>query len=85
MPLLRSPPPQEEQGGAGVYNSDVRKLYDLKDPAWRYDIMPEIMNGKNVSGVCLCRTARYHEVVKQALHCAGDHEWQGREWRIVAE
>lgn len=40
---------QEEQGGAGVYNSDVRKLYDLKDPAWRYDIMPEIMNGKNVS------------------------------------
>ncbi|PRW33236.1 nucleolar GTP-binding isoform A [Chlorella sorokiniana] len=39
---------QEEQGGAGVYNSDVRKLYDLKDPAWRYDIMPEIMNGKNI-------------------------------------
>ncbi len=33
-----------------MYNSDVRKLYDLKDPAWRYDIMPEIMNGKNVSG-----------------------------------
>lgn len=55
MPLLRSPQsplPQEEQGGAGVYNSDVRKLYDLKDPAWRYDIMPEIMNGKNVSDSC---------------------------------
>ncbi|KAL4439792.1 hypothetical protein ABPG75_002793 [Micractinium tetrahymenae] len=39
---------QEEQGGAGVYNSDLRKLYDLRDPAWRYDIMPEIVDGKNV-------------------------------------
>lgn len=48
-PSHQPPRPQEEQGGAGVYNSDVRKLYDLKDPAWRYDIMPEIMNGKNVS------------------------------------
>ena len=40
---------QEEQGGAGVYNSDLRKLYDLKDPAWRYDIMPEIVDGHNLS------------------------------------
>ncbi|KAL4419380.1 hypothetical protein ABPG77_002907 [Micractinium sp. CCAP 211/92] len=39
---------QEEQGGAGVYNSDLRKLYDLKDPEWRYDIMPEIIDGKNI-------------------------------------
>ena len=40
---------QDEAGGAGVFNSDLRKLYDLKDPAWRYDIMPEIVNGHNVS------------------------------------
>ncbi|GAB4823643.1 hypothetical protein N2152v2_010689 [Parachlorella kessleri] len=39
---------QEEQGGAGVYNADVRKLYDLKDPSWKYDIMPEIIDGHNV-------------------------------------
>lgn len=39
---------QEEQGGAGVYTQDVRKLYDLKDPEWRYDIMPEIMDGHNI-------------------------------------
>ena len=39
---------QEEQGGAGVYNSDVRKLYDLRDPSWKYDIMPEIIDGHNV-------------------------------------
>lgn len=31
-----------------MYNSDLRKLYDLKDPEWRYDIMPEIIDGKNV-------------------------------------
>jgi nucleolar GTP-binding protein len=33
-----------------VYNGDLRKLYDLKNPDWKYDIMPEIMDGKNVSG-----------------------------------
>ena len=38
-----------------MYNSDVRKLYDLKDPAWKYDIMPEIMDGHNVSGAGLGR------------------------------
>jgi nucleolar GTP-binding protein len=39
---------QEENGGAGVYTQDVRKLWDLQDPAWRYDIMPEIIEGHNV-------------------------------------
>jgi hypothetical protein len=27
---------QEEAGGAGVYSADLRKLYDLKDPAWKW-------------------------------------------------
>lgn len=39
---------QEEAGGAGVYSQDLRKLWDLRDPSWRYDIMPEIMEGHNV-------------------------------------
>lgn len=39
---------QEENGGAGVYTQDMRKLWDLKDPSWRYDIMPEIIDGRNV-------------------------------------
>jgi nucleolar GTP-binding protein len=39
---------QEENGGAGVYSQDIRKLWDLKDPSWRYDIMPEIVDGRNV-------------------------------------
>ncbi len=42
-----------------MYNADVRKLYDLKDPAWKYDILPEIIDGHNVSHVarsalCAC-------------------------------
>ena len=40
---------QEEQGGAGVYSADLRKRYGLEDPAWRYDIMPEIAQGRNVA------------------------------------
>lgn len=40
---------QEEHGGAGVYSADLRKHYDLKDPAWRYDIMPETVDGHNVA------------------------------------
>lgn len=39
---------QEENGGAGVYNADLRKHYDLKDESWKYDIMPEIMDGHNI-------------------------------------
>lgn len=39
---------QEENGGAGVYSADLRKHYDLADPSWKYDIMPEIADGHNV-------------------------------------
>ncbi|KAM7196397.1 P-loop containing nucleoside triphosphate hydrolase protein [Naviculisporaceae sp. PSN 640] len=39
---------EEANGGAGVFNVDLRKDYILDDPAWRYDRMPEIFDGKNV-------------------------------------
>lgn len=39
---------QEKNGGAGVYSMDYRKLYDLKKDEWKYDIMPEIVDGKNI-------------------------------------
>lgn len=39
---------QEEAGGAGVYSMDMRQLYDLKDPQWKDDIMPEIWDGHNI-------------------------------------
>lgn len=40
---------QEQNGGAGVYSADLRKRYMLEDDDWKYDIMPEIYNGKNIA------------------------------------
>ncbi|KAJ3204955.1 Nucleolar GTP-binding protein 1 [Dinochytrium kinnereticum] len=40
---------EAENGGAGVYNVDLKKIYLLKDQEWRYDAIPEIMDGKNVA------------------------------------
>ena len=39
---------QEANGGAGVYSADMRKNYQLQDPQWRHDMVPEIMDGHNV-------------------------------------
>jgi nucleolar GTP-binding protein len=40
---------QERHGGAGVYSADLRKGYMLEDDGWKYDIMPEILDGHNVA------------------------------------
>jgi hypothetical protein len=29
-----------------VYSMDMRQLYDLKDPKWKNDIMPEVRWGQ---------------------------------------
>ncbi|EZG43717.1 nucleolar GTP-binding protein 1 [Gregarina niphandrodes] len=39
----------EVEGGAGVYNADTRKHWQLEDESWKYDEVPEILNGKNVA------------------------------------
>ncbi len=39
---------EEEGGGAGVYNIDLKKNYLLEDDAWKHDRMPEVLNGQNV-------------------------------------
>ena len=39
---------EEENGGAGVYNVDLKKTYDLADEEWKHDKIPEVWNGKNV-------------------------------------
>ncbi|KAI9800866.1 MAG: Nucleolar GTP-binding protein 1 [Sarcosagium campestre] len=39
---------QEEEGGAGVYNVDMKKNYVLDDEGWKHDKIPEFLNGKNV-------------------------------------
>ncbi|KAH7339983.1 putative NOG1-nucleolar G-protein required for 60S ribosomal subunit biogenesis [Rhizoctonia solani] len=40
---------EAEGGGAGVYNIDMRKNWILEDETWKYDVMPEIWEGKNVA------------------------------------
>lgn len=37
-----------ENGGAGVYNINLKEKYLLEDEEWKNDIMPEILEGKNV-------------------------------------
>jgi len=39
---------EEANGGAGVFNVDLRKDYLLDDPSWNQDRVPEIFDGKNV-------------------------------------
>lgn len=39
---------EAENGGAGVYNVDMRTSYILENPDWIYDKIPEIFDGKNV-------------------------------------
>ena len=39
---------QEEQGGAGVYSLPLQAHWSLKKPEWVHDIIPEIMDGKNI-------------------------------------
>ncbi|BEJ17115.1 hypothetical protein CspHIS471_0605160 [Cutaneotrichosporon sp. HIS471] len=33
----------------GIYTQDLKRDYMLADDSWKYDIMPEILNGKNVA------------------------------------
>lgn len=39
---------EEENGGAGVYQPDYHDAYLLENDEWKNDIIPEILNGKNV-------------------------------------
>ncbi|KAK7692118.1 hypothetical protein QCA50_003737 [Cerrena zonata] len=40
---------EAEEGGAGVYNINMKKDYMLANDEWKDDIIPEIMNGKNIA------------------------------------
>ncbi|KAG2197860.1 GTP binding protein 4 [Mucor mucedo] len=40
---------EEENGGAGVFNVDVKKKYLLEDDEWKYDTIPEFLDGHNVA------------------------------------
>jgi len=40
---------ENENGGSGIYQPDVKKFYGLKNSDWNYDIIPEFYEGKNIS------------------------------------
>ncbi len=39
---------EEDNGGAGVYNVNLKDQYRLDDDDWKYDRIPEVFDGKNV-------------------------------------
>ncbi|ABN64586.1 nucleolar G-protein [Scheffersomyces stipitis CBS 6054] len=39
---------ESENGGAGVFNINLKDKYLLEDDDWKNDIMPEVLDGKNV-------------------------------------
>lgn len=38
-----------DHSGMGVYSVDMKKGYILADDSWKYDVIPEFLNGKNVA------------------------------------
>ncbi|SOV02463.1 probable NOG1 - nucleolar G-protein required for 60S ribosomal subunit biogenesis [Ustilago sp. UG-2017a] len=40
---------QEENGGAGVFNIDIKRDYMLANDDWKHDHVPEIYEGKNIA------------------------------------
>ena len=40
---------EEEHGGPGVFNINLRDSYLLADPSWKEDRVPEVYNGHNVA------------------------------------
>lgn len=40
---------EAEHGGAGIYEFDLKKHYTLANSEWKYDVIPEIMDGKNIA------------------------------------
>jgi len=40
---------EREGGGSGIYQPDLKKRYKLKNDEWKYDSIPEIWEGKNIS------------------------------------
>ena len=39
---------EEDNGGAGVYNVNLKDQYKLEDDDWKHDRIPEVYDGKNV-------------------------------------
>lgn len=40
---------QEQYGGAGVFNFPLQEHFILDNPDWKYDLVPEVLDGKNIA------------------------------------
>jgi nucleolar GTP-binding protein len=40
---------EAEGGGPGIYDCNLRKFFDLKEAEWKNDVIPEIIDGKNIA------------------------------------
>jgi len=40
---------QEASGGAGVFSFPYQEHWDLRNAEWKFDVVPEIMDGKNIA------------------------------------
>ncbi|KRX08573.1 P-loop containing nucleoside triphosphate hydrolase [Pseudocohnilembus persalinus] len=40
---------QDQFGGAGVFDFPLQEHFDLENNDWKYDVVPEIMDGKNIA------------------------------------
>lgn len=49
QPRLLQRDVERENGGPGVHSVDLKRHYELRDPSWRYDTIPEIMDGHNIA------------------------------------
>lgn len=66
-------------GGPGIYNIDLKKNYILDNPDWKYDIIPEFMDGKNIADFVdvdiekrLAELEAEEEVLEAAAQARGD-------------
>ncbi|XP_022131730.1 nucleolar GTP-binding protein 1-like [Momordica charantia] len=76
---------EDENGGAGVYSASLKKNYILANDEWKEDIMPEILDGHNVSDfidpdiLFRLEELEREEGHRQAEEVEGDFEMDGAE------
>lgn len=79
---------EEQNGGAGVYSMDTRKNWLLQDDSWKYDVMPEVINGKNVSDFIdpdILKRLEELEAEEERLESAGFYDDSDEERRVRRE
>eukprot|EP00917_Polyrhabdina_sp_WS-2016_P023262 GHVP01050338.1.p1 GENE.GHVP01050338.1~~GHVP01050338.1.p1 ORF type:complete len:713 (-),score=129.68 GHVP01050338.1:47-2185(-) len=77
---------QEDMGGAGVYNIDENQKFILDNPDWKYDAIPEIFNGKNISDFVdadILSKLQALEEEEALLLATGDNDFDLSIWKEV--